>query len=262
MTPRDDELLDRLRSALQTAPQSPTADELAALRQLVREDPERPATVVGLHTRPRRHRARRVALAAALAATLLVGSAAVAVATNGPFSGTARRAASALGLPVDSPELSSAKNALAALRAALAGYDDRQIADARRDVDRRLAALSSDDTRDVNREARDLLREADERLGPLHDPGERGPSGGPRGDGGGAPNGDRGGTRDHGGSQGSAGGTDSSPNVAPSPSGSDSDGGGGGSAPTTLPGGSGTSGDDGGSSGGGSGSDGGSGSGH
>jgi hypothetical protein len=263
MSTGDTELLNQLGQALATVPSTPTREEVGAFRGLVGASRRPTSTVAELTSRPARRRVRRAALAAALAATLVLGGGAVALATGGPFSGVARRAASAIGLPVDSPELSNAKNALAGLRGALAGHDARRIVDARQDVDRRLAALSGDDANEVSPEARALLREADERLGGDHDSSDHAAAGA----GGDARNGssadDRG---SRGTNRGSGRGTESSPNVGPSGSGSGSQGD-GATAPTVPSGGSGGSGNGGGSgdgagSDGGSGADGGSGSGH
>jgi hypothetical protein len=188
MSEHDGELLDRLRAALAVAPTGPSADDVTALRDLVDEHRERTPAPVALHAGALRRRGRRAVAAAALAATLVVASGAIAVATNGPFSGTARRAASALGLPIDSPELYQAKDALETLSVALAGHDDRQVAEASRDLSRRLAELSGDDARVLGHEAEGLLREADERLGVGHDNGgAQQPGGTGRGGGGASP---------------------------------------------------------------------------
>ena len=165
MTTRDDELLEVLSASLGPVPSAePTWAEISALHRVL-------DTAVGSgrrRARPPFWRVRRP-LSAAVAALVVLGGASAAAAVSGAvMPQPVRVAARAVGLPVESPELASARAALARLRGALAAQPQdvgavRARAD---DVRDRLAQLSANDRSHVEAEAAFLLEEADNAVVP------------------------------------------------------------------------------------------------
>jgi hypothetical protein len=156
-------LLDELGAALATAPASPSADEVRALRALVARD----GVVVPLlppeHTR---HPLRHVLAAAVVVVLLLVATGAILLSTG---SGTDNPSPPlhAPGVPADSAALTAAHAAMADLRVALEQPDDAQVVRARGLLVERLSRLDDPDLARVARPARELLERADARLAAL-----------------------------------------------------------------------------------------------
>lgn len=248
---------DDLLDALATRPPSvePSPAELMTLHRTIDELCGAPAA------RPNRRRPwmrSPIAIGAASVAVVFGGTAA-AFAAGAPIPRPVRAAVHTIGLPVDSPQLSDAKHALADLRDALAGSDDKTLARARDQLLNRLDALSAGERRGLAPETAPLLAQANERLR-VHVTAPQAGSGSPRtrtpasGDTGSGTHGDNGAPTsggsgsDHGSGQGGSTGGDQ-------PSGPDNGGsgsGGAGDQPGNTSGGHDGSGDSGGS---GSGSD-------
>jgi len=165
MSAIDEQLLETLAASLGPAPDvEPTWAEVAALHRVIDSaaDRQRRPAVGPIW------RFRRRATAIAAAGAVLVGASAAAAATGGALPRPLRMAARAVGLPVESPNLASARSALARLRGSL-GARPRDLGDVReqaQDVRDRLAHLSADDRAHVEAEATFLLAEADAVLAP------------------------------------------------------------------------------------------------
>ena len=147
----DDRLLDALAVALRPAPSEPSMAELAALRSVVDE------VQVGA---VRRRSGRRRRWVAGLLVGGVVLSGGTAYATNPVAPRPVRSAAFALKLPVESPELTDAKDALEDLEEELREGRRDQVAAAVEDVEEELADLSPDARRALEPGASTLLATA------------------------------------------------------------------------------------------------------
>ncbi|MBV9411879.1 MAG: hypothetical protein JO148_09795, partial [Acidimicrobiia bacterium] len=163
MTTRDDELLDVLAASLGPPPDvEPTWAEISYLHRII-------DTAADGRRRGRSPLWRLRPITAAAAALVLLGGASAAAAVSGAvMPQPVRVAARAVGLPVDSSQLTDARAALGHLRDALAAKP-RNVSDISADVREvrdRLAGLSADDRLQVEDEAAFLLAEADAALAP------------------------------------------------------------------------------------------------
>lgn len=158
----DDQLLDRLAQALAADMEHlPTDEEVATFRAVVASDSPPTAGRVIPFERPVRRIARRVAFSGAAAVVGLSAATAVGAAANdGVLPEPARVVAHAVGLPVDSVELASAKDALRRLRHA----DDQHLESALDHAQKALADLSNGERRDIIEQADQDLRAAEDRL--------------------------------------------------------------------------------------------------
>ena len=166
----DDQLLAALGRAIGPDPtEAPSAAERDALRKVVLQagataDPsgtagERLAPVVAI-TAARRWR-HRVAAGAVASAVVLSGATAVAAAANnGALPTPVRTVVRAVGLPVDSPALADAKDALRRLRSA----EDNDLAEAIDRVEKALTKLSDSERAGIADEAAAALAAARDRL--------------------------------------------------------------------------------------------------
>lgn len=129
----DNELLEKLESALAPPAAEPSPSEVAALRRAVAEQ----ASSVG----PERVWPWRVAAGLAAAVVLLF------VVVAPPLPEPLRQVAHGLGLPVDSVEVADAKSAAAELRSALDDGDRERAARASARLQRNLDGLEERDRR-------------------------------------------------------------------------------------------------------------------
>jgi len=164
VTTRDDQLLDVLAASLGPPPDAePTWAEISQLHRVIDH---------GWSGRERRlaplWRIRRPVTAAVASLAVLGGASAAAAVSGAVMPQPVRVAARAVGLPVDSPQLASARAALAHLRDALADKP-RDLGAIRADaqaVRDHLGRLSADDRFQVEDESAFLLAEADAALAP------------------------------------------------------------------------------------------------
>ena len=156
----DQELLELLGRAFAPPPLEPSPIDVMTLRQLV---VNRAALASTSTIRPHRPPLTRLAIAATVAA-LGLGASAVAYAVGAPAPRPLEAAAHSFGLPVDSPALIDAKDAVVSLRAALGHADNRQVGSDAAVVRERLAALGTDERQEIDATAQELLHEADQRL--------------------------------------------------------------------------------------------------
>lgn len=147
---RDDELLDALgRTLLPDPPASPSGDEVRSFLAEV-------AGVPVAAARPRRRLLPRF-LAGGLAVALVGGGTAYAAGDGSRIPAPVRRAAVAIRLPVDSPEVADAKKELADLEEAIGRGDADRIAKAIEDVEEALSELSAGERASIDSRLRELL---------------------------------------------------------------------------------------------------------
>lgn len=163
----DGQLLDDLRVALATPPARPDPIELAAFDRIVAEWRQRPAPVADepkgrFRAIEKVHRPRVVA-AGVVITTLGLGTG-VAAAAGAPVTRGIREVAHEIGLPVESPAVVDAKDAMSRLRDALARSDDAQLRAARDQLRSELGDLGASDRASLERRVDDLLQQADARL--------------------------------------------------------------------------------------------------
>ncbi len=154
------DLLDALATEMQAPSAEPSQAELMCLHRAI--DERRRAPLAAPTTRRPRLRS-PVAIAAASVAVAFGGTA-TAFAAGAPIPRPVRMVAHDVGLPVDSPQLSDAKHAVADLGQVLAGSDDAAIARARDQLLRRLDALSAAERRGLAFVSGPLLAQAADRL--------------------------------------------------------------------------------------------------
>jgi len=171
----DDILLAALGDALTPEAVEPGAHELAALHRALEawpadaddNDDVRLAPVIPMFTPTNRsvtwariHRLRHpVAAAVAVGILATSGVAAAGVATD-RLPGPARNVAYALGLPVTSPALESARGTMVQLEAALADHDAVQVRASATLLHTQMAVLSATDLTQIQTPATDLLVQA------------------------------------------------------------------------------------------------------
>ena len=161
----DAELLVALGAALASAPISPDAEELTALRAALSRG-DGPPMVTLRSPVPTGHPLRHAAFVAAAVVALVVVGGVGALSTGTPVPSALRAPVRALGFPVESPELGDARSAMATLRQVLAQGDDAKVEAARDELTRRLDRLGRDDRATIDTDARGLLRVAATRLQP------------------------------------------------------------------------------------------------
>jgi hypothetical protein len=145
----DDELLSRLQRALLTHPEAePPQASIVALHRAV----GRPAAT--------RRPIRLVTAAAFVVSSLTLTTAAFAV-SGRPLPRVVREVASTIGLPVDSPALTDARDHRRELREALDSGTDDAVAEAAARLQADLAALDAHDRNQIEPEAAALLAKAD-----------------------------------------------------------------------------------------------------
>jgi hypothetical protein len=239
----------KLGSALATVPARPDGRELAALHRAVDARPLQSAPVerVAVARGARWLHHRRVVAISVVAGTLTLGTG-VAAAAGAPVLREIREVAHDVGLPVESPAVVDANQAMTNLRDALARSDEAKVRAARDQLRSDLQGLGGSDRAAAQQHADDLLRLADERLAHAQVPSHAAPAPGPSspaspGPAGTAPKGSSGTapapgqhSADHTGDEGSSTGGPGSATPAGSPNGHDGHGGGHDATTTSTPG--------------------------
>ena len=158
----DDALLSQLGDALRGVPATRNDLDVATLRHQVVAARLAPIAGRGIRARPRRS---AVAVAAAVAAaSVALGGGAVAAAAGASLPTALRGPIHSLGIPVDSPALSSTRDAMAEVRRALADANANVLQEDVAELRRRLDHLSAADRRQVEPAGGALLAEGDRRL--------------------------------------------------------------------------------------------------
>jgi hypothetical protein len=154
-TERHEDLLALLATALTPAGVAPEPRQIDVLHQLVAHQ----ASQFSVGRQPRRPKRPLAPIAAAVA----VVAAVTGLATSGPaLPRPVRVVASAAGLPVESPALIDARHALDQLQDALVRRDAAHVAADAADLQRRMAALSPEDRRELGAGAPAALASAAE----------------------------------------------------------------------------------------------------
>ena len=169
----DDTLLAALGEALAPEPAVPGPEAMAALHEAlgargVKESEDGSAVVVPF-TQPKGrsatwagiHRLRHPVTAAVAVGILATSGVAAAGVATDHLPGPTRSVAYALGLPVTSPALASAKGTINQLRSALASHDQSQVPALASLLRAQLAGLSAADRASIQMAAADLLARAD-----------------------------------------------------------------------------------------------------
>lgn len=169
----DDDLLAALGQALAPEPVEPGPEAMAALHQAldgrVVDAHEGGSGVVVLFAPPKRrsatlatiHRLRHPVVAAIAVGVLATSGVAAAGVATDHLPGPTRNVAYALGLPVTSPALETAKGTIAQLRAALAAHDVGQVLALSALLRTRLAGLSPADRASLQATADEQFAQAD-----------------------------------------------------------------------------------------------------